>query len=159
MKKIIIVLMLYIMIASCAPQQKSEFPADKEVVEPKSVDLLELPTAENQNDTPVVIPSPRQRSSEAKLIYLVSLDLSKRLGIDISKVGLINSTPVTWENGSLGCPAEGKSYSQEERSGFLIIVGARNVEYTYHSDGLEKFIWCNGNIPVQPLDETNQPFP
>lgn len=159
MKKIIVILILSIMLTSCQPEQENASADEKIVSEPVTVDLSEIPTSEEQNNSIVVLPAPGQRSSEAKLIHLVTLDLSKRLGIDISEVTLIEKKTTTWKDGSLGCPGKGQNYSQEERSGFKIIVEAQNIEYTYHTDGLEKFILCEDDGPVPPMDEINQPAP
>ncbi len=124
----------------------------QQVSQPVVVDLADVEAGESNNTGAVEAPAPGQRHSEESLIHFISLDVSKRLGIDISQVKLLENTSVTWSDGSLGCPEEGVSYTQAEVPGYQITVEAKEKEYIYHTEGLVRFIWCDEDSPVPPLD-------
>jgi len=162
MKKILTLFILSLATVGCVSQKaNAEAPVPtptkqtEQVAQPSTVNLAEIAPETTTNEGLTVIPAPRERSSEAKLLHLTSLDLSKRLGIDISAVFLIKSTSITWNDGSLGCPAEGKDYTQAQVNGYKIILEAQGGEYIYHSKGLNDFIWCDGGNPMPPLDDSN----
>lgn len=159
-KRIVIFFVFSLAIASCAPQaaaqeQKAtpEAGALEETGPPASVNLADIDSVpEASEGENIVIPAPRERSSEGKLIHFVSLDLSKRLGLDLGAVTLVESLPVSWADAGLGCPAEGMSYAQSKVDGYKITLEVQGKEYFYHSSGLETFIWCDGGVPMAPLD-------
>ena len=164
MNKIIVVFFISsLALIACtpqAPEQDQSLPtptkeeSTAQVGSAARVNLADVDSGETTNDGEmVVIPAPRERGSEEKLIHFVSLDLSKRLGLDLSAVTLVESLPVTWADGGLGCPADGVVYTQAEVAGYKITLEVNGKEYTYHSNGLKSFILCDGNIPIPPLDE------
>ncbi len=161
MKKMIfaLVIVFSLSIAGCTRQvgeQEQNLPQEEnpqeQISQPVGINLEDVSSDPPANIGNIEIPAPRQRSSEAKLIHDISLDLSKRLGLDISEVILVESVPVTWPNGGLGCPAEGVAYDQAEIEGYQITVEVNGKQYIYHSHGLETFIWCDQGIPIAPLE-------
>ncbi len=120
-----------------------------------SVNLADLPEDDGASAKTgaenVEMPAPGMRKTEDTLIHYISVDLSNRLGIDLSQVSLIESIPTTWSNGALGCPAEGMMYTDALVEGYKITVEANGQEYTYHSHGVDRFFWCDNGLPVPPL--------
>ncbi|MEN8241645.1 MAG: hypothetical protein ABFS17_06970 [Chloroflexota bacterium] len=154
-KKMIFALFMVVslLIAGCSPNSVN---AD-EYVQPASINLEDVSSDAPAHTGNVEMPSPGGRSSEAKLIHDVSLDLSKRLGLDISGVTLVESLPVTWTDGGLGCPAADTAYTQAEIEGYQITLEANSEQYLYHSQGLNIFIYCNEGVPIGPSDEVVPP--
>lgn len=155
MKKFILVSLLVfsLSISSCATPEENQ-PEEVEPAQPASINLDDVPTADpNKDGENIVIPAPRERDSEEKLIHNISLDLSTRLNIDISEVRLIESLPVTWDDGGLGCPAEGVTYEQANVDGYKVTLEVGGSEYIYHSNGLREFVWCDGGVPKEPVRE------
>jgi len=154
-------LLISMIVISCSPQasqpaQQKNSDENKEVTQstsqagnsgqisqPSSINLKDVPTSETSGDAKnTVIPAPGERDPEAKLIHNISLDLSNRLGIDISQIQLIEISSVSWNDTSLGCPEEGLEYTQEVIDGYKVILLANDKEYIYHSNGLTSFILC-----------------
>jgi hypothetical protein len=151
----IVVVVLFLILAGCSPMDTGSnelsYP-NNEPVASSVVDINEITPLVNENGENVVIPPPGARQSKAKLIHDISLDVSKRFGVDIGDVALIEIEEIVWTDGALGCPAPDVKYSQEPVSGFRVVVKLHTTEYTYHTKGFETFIWCNGGIPVVPVN-------
>lgn len=161
-KKLFFIFVVLFTVASCSPMpaasSESAGSEVEQVATPVSVDLSEITPEKSEaesaeeSDEAVEAPAPRTRNSEAKLLHEVSLDLSKRLGIDIGKVTEVEITEVTWPNSALGCPVDGAVYTAAEVEGFQITLEAEGEEYVYHSRGFETFLWCDDGMPVEPVD-------
>lgn len=57
-------------------------------------------------------------------------DLSTR-GVPTDAVGLVSARAVTWNDGSLGCPKPGQSYTQSLVPGMQVVVKVGTTEYDY----------------------------
>ncbi len=166
-KNIVVLLVSCLALVACSPQgsEQNSFESieqptpvsrgeknSTQVSVAASVNLADVSSEKSESTGETrVVPAPRERSSEAKLIHEVSLDLSKRLGVDLSLVSLTESLPVLWENEGVGCPAEGIDYAPVKTEGYKITLEVSGVKYTYHSKGLESFLLCEGGKPMPPL--------
>jgi len=75
------------------------------------------------------------------------VDLAGRLKIDPAEVKVTSMKSQTWEDSSLGCPAEGVDYEPGTVEGFVISLECRGRTYEYHSDRVgTEFILC-GDLP------------
>lgn len=54
--------------------------------------------------------------------------------IDPSKIQILSKESVTWNDGSLGCPMPGKSYTQAIVPGFLIWLQAEGKIFEVHTN-------------------------
>ena len=57
-------------------------------------------------------------------------DLTSR-GVPTDSVALVSARSVTWNDGSLGCPKPGQSYTQAQVTGMQVIVSVGAVSYDY----------------------------
>ena len=57
-------------------------------------------------------------------------DLTAR-GVPTDAVALVSAAPVTWNDGSLGCPQPGQSYTQALVPGLHVVVKVATTEYDY----------------------------
>lgn len=64
-------------------------------------------------------------------------DLAARIDVAESSIEVVSSDTVTWSDGSLGCPEEGKMYTQALVQGSRVVLNAEGETYDYHagSDG------------------------
>ena len=69
-------------------------------------------------------------------------DLAQRQGIDRAQVMIAGWTPVTWNDGSLGCPQEGMGYTQVQVDGQLLVLQVDTALFQYHSRGGGPFAYC-----------------
>ena len=68
-------------------------------------------------------------------------DLATRLGVGHADIVVTLNEPVTWTDGSAGCPQPGLSYIQVLLDGVRIILEHQGVEYAYHQmDGQDPFL-------------------
>ena len=53
-----------------------------------------------------------------------------------------SAQPVTWRDGSMGCPEEGMAYSQALVPGYRVILRSGDTDYAYHAGRNGRFILC-----------------
>lgn len=115
---------------------------------PQAVDLENVPSGQAGNSGNVEQPAPGTRGSEPALLQRISQDLGRRLGIPAAEVAVMEIVFVTWDDASLGCPAEGQSYAAGQVEGYRVRVQASGNEYIYHTRGYNEFVLCENGRPV-----------
>jgi hypothetical protein len=86
------------------------------------------------------------------LIDQARTDLAQRLSIPGAQIKLVEATPVTWPDSSLGCPELGMFYSQVLIDGYLIRLHVDGKDYEYHANrGTRVFLCENPSPPVPGL--------
>jgi len=94
-----------------------------------------------------------QRQAVMTVYQAARVDLADRLKTDPAEIKVTHIKPQTWEDSSLGCPAEGVEYELGRVEGFLINLECRGQAYEYHSDKVgTEFILC-GEFPACPETE------
>jgi hypothetical protein len=74
-------------------------------------------------------------------------DLSQRTGLAAGQIQVLSVEPVTWNDGSLGCPKPGMMYTQALVNGLRIRLQAGGVVYEYHSGGNRPPFLCENPAP------------
>lgn len=69
-------------------------------------------------------------------------DAARRAGVSEDDIDLIVGEPVTWTDGSLGCPEPGMMYTQALVDGFHVVVEAGGEELDYRVDRTGGFRLC-----------------
>jgi hypothetical protein len=59
-------------------------------------------------------------------------DLSRDTGVDPDDIHVVANEPVTWRDGSLGCPEPGMMYTQALVDGYRIVLRAAGEVVEYH---------------------------
>lgn len=74
---------------------------------------------------------------EEDIVEAAITDLAERLDIPEGDVEVTDVRDVQWPDGALGCPEEGKVYTQAVVDGTQVLLGANDRIYDYHagSDG------------------------
>ena len=72
-----------------------------------------------------------------RVVSFALADLADRIEVDADSIRVIEAGPVTWSDGSLGCPEPGVSYTQALVDGWRAILEHGDARYSYHagSDG------------------------
>jgi hypothetical protein len=69
-------------------------------------------------------------------------DATGRAGVVPTEVLIAGYRKVTWNDGSLGCPVKGESYTQMRVEGELLLLRADQRVMSYHSGNGGAFAYC-----------------
>jgi hypothetical protein len=83
-------------------------------------------------------PSPEMQ----KLVEMAAKDLAVSQGIDPSEIEVLQASPVTWPDSSMGCPQPDRGYMQVLTDGSRIVLRANGRVYNYHSGGNRQPFHC-----------------
>ncbi|MGI9648169.1 MAG: hypothetical protein ACR2OI_06585 [Acidimicrobiia bacterium] len=116
---------------------------------PKPVRGFPTPPAPRDLPTQPSPPAPSDPLSRSFIDEAVA-DLSHRFGIDPSVIEVLDARPVTWRDGSVGCPEVGLAYSQALVPGSLVVLRIGNASYSYHAaDGASLFYCPTPQAPIE----------
>ena len=76
------------------------------------------------------------------LLKSVRAELAARLEVDEAEITVREQQAVTWNDGSLGCPKPGYSYTQALVDGYRIILEHSGRTYAYHTNDRGYFLLC-----------------
>ncbi|HEV8403510.1 MAG TPA: hypothetical protein VGQ31_10795 [Candidatus Limnocylindrales bacterium] len=71
----------------------------------------------------------------ASVIDPVVADIARTAGVPVDQVEVISAQPVTFPDGSLGCPQPGLAYTQVLVDGYQIVARAGDATYDYRGSG------------------------
>jgi hypothetical protein len=80
----------------------------------------------------------------------VLADASKRTGLEVGKLAVIESIAVTWPDGSLGCPEPGMNYTMALVPGYRIRIQAGELLLNYHASARGYWVFCPVARAVDP---------
>ena len=80
----------------------------------------------------------------------VLADASKRTGLEVAKLEVVESVAVTWPDGSLGCPEPGMNYTMALVPGYRIRIKADQQVLSYHSSARGYWVFCPVGHAVDP---------
>lgn len=88
------------------------------------------------------------------LMASVLADAETRTGLDRSDMTVLRAEAVTWQDGSLGCPEPGMSYTQALVDGYWVelVADGETLDYRLSSDGGVKFCAGGGSEPLPRSD-------
>jgi len=91
----------------------------------------ERPPLQTTSPLPSVTPSAgTDATPSAQQWDAILADLDARQ-VATTDVRMVTSRRVTWNDGSLGCPQPGQTYTQAQVPGMQVVVSAAGVEYDY----------------------------
>jgi hypothetical protein len=76
-------------------------------------------------------------------------NLAAEQGVDVTEVDLIDSGPVTWSDGSLGCPDPDQMYTQALVDGSRVVLAIGGTEYHFHAGPDGDLFYCDH--PTNPV--------
>ena len=80
----------------------------------------------------------------------VVADAARRFKVAENQVVLASAERLTWNDGSLGCPAPGMGYTQALVPGFRIVAKSASGSFIYHTDTGGNLAVCNTQLQGQP---------
>jgi hypothetical protein len=132
-----------------------ETPDGVVVVAPSgSVDLSKL-TPEPPPDEEILqeMPEPGRPGNPlpaelSRMVLALGEHLAEYAGIPLRDVRLVSAEAVTWGNTALGCPQPDRAYAEVMVEGWQVKLNAQGETYTYHTDGLARFVLCEDGLPA-----------
>lgn len=93
----------------------------------------DVTTSTSQTTTSLVGATTTTEAGMQEVVEKAISDLANRLGIPERDIEVVEVKDVQWPDGALGCPEEGKMYTQAIVDGTRVILGAGERVYDYHS--------------------------
>jgi len=72
-----------------------------------------------------------------ELVGLARRRLAEQLDLAVRRIRLVDVTPHTWSDSSLGCPQPGETYPPILIEGYRIVLAAGDNEYVFHTDSTQ----------------------
>ena len=132
----LVLLPLALMLAGCR-SQLGDSPPETASTEPSrpAISAPELSTIP-PSDEPVTGEVPQE------LMGSIVADAARRTGVGEDEVEVVQAISVTWNDGSLGCPEPGMSYTMALVDGYHVILAADDEEFDYRVSGQGGFKLC-----------------
>lgn len=83
--------------------------------------------------------------TDPQLVALVATaraDAARRAGLPAEQFLLVSAEPVTWSDGSLGCPQPGMMYTQALAPGFRVHLRGAGRDWLYHASQRSQPVLC-----------------
>jgi len=93
---------------------------------------------------PVEPGEPVTGEADGDLVTSIIADAVARTGAVEGDVTVIRSESVIWNDGSLGCPLPGESYTMALVNGYWVVLEIGGVEYDYRGNDRGYFRLCEG---------------
>lgn len=74
-------------------------------------------------------------------------DLARRVGAAEADIRVLRAIPVIWNNGALGCPQPGQSYTQALAPGYWVVLEHQGRLYSYNAGQKAHFRLCETARP------------
>jgi hypothetical protein len=75
-------------------------------------------------------------------VAMAVADAARRQKVPEERIAIAAWTPVTWDDGSIGCPSEGEAYTQATVDGELLLLRVDRVLLAYHAGPDGTFAYC-----------------
>ncbi len=90
----------------------------------------------------------------ADLVAIAVADLAGRLDVGTSEIEVVSVESVVWPDGSLGCAARDRGYTQVQVDGAKIVLSVDGKVFNYHSGGgRDPFLCLTPTDPLPPGSE------
>lgn len=76
------------------------------------------------------------------MVQLAIEDAARRQQVEASTLVVVSAEPVTWPDGSLGCPQKGMLYTQALVPGFRIRIASGTEILNYHAASAGQPAFC-----------------
>lgn len=120
-------------------------------------------TAQPSDNVVINTPNPTVTVSPELVSLTTSIraDMVSRFSLNQAGIGVVQFTPTTWADGSLGCPEPDGAYTMAEEDGYKFVLEADEKQFEYHTGLNDRFIYCDNredkiDVAVSP---TNTPPP
>ena len=97
--------------------------------------------------SPTAAITPVTGEVSAGLMDAILKDLAGRTGVAVEDISVIQAQSIVWNDGSLGCPQPGMSYTQSIVPGYWVVLDVDGVQYDYRETTRGYFSLCEAGIP------------
>lgn len=104
-----------------------------------------------QSQTPPAQEMPMPAYTLHSVTEAALADAAGQLGVDRSKLSVVQAEMVTWRDGSLGCPQPGMQYTDALVPGFRVRIRAGEQVLDYHASSRGGLMLCPEGRAVEPL--------
>ena len=115
--------------------------------QPKATDIKPA-----ESSTPI---DRMKKMGREEQVLFARTDLASRLNIGIDEVQLSGMTSVMWRSGAMGCPQEGKQYTDALVPGLLIMLRVGNKAHRYHGIPAGEPFFCPDNLAEAPYTNSS----
>ena len=91
------------------------------------------PPAGDTTTTSLLTTTTTEDQMEDGIVQKAVRNLAARLDIPEEDINVVEVKDVQWPDGALGCPEEGKMYTQAVVDGTQVLLGAGERVYNYHA--------------------------
>lgn len=130
-------IVLTLLVAGCGGSDAGQVPASFTAMPPDTTSAI----GDETDDTMEQVKRP-----DELLIEQAREDLSGHLGVSVESIELITFERGIWADGSLGCPEEGKLYTQAVVIGTRMILSHAGESFAYHQAGDEPPFLCEDPV-------------
>jgi len=105
------------------------------------------------------VPPPRtvpMNLTPSSIADAVLSDAASRTGMEKATLVVESAEPVTWPDGSLGCPEPGMMYTMALVPGYRIRVRAGEQVLDYHASERGYFVLCPEGRSAEPVDSATR---
>jgi len=99
------------------------------------------------------VPQPPAPAGLASVTDLALADAARATGVARGGLRVLGAEPVTWGDGSLGCPEEGMLYSQALVPGYRIRIEANGRVLDHHASRDGRLLLCPEWRAVPPVSD------
>ena len=83
----------------------------------------------------------------AGLMVNILADAANRTGMSVSDIFAVRAEQALWNDGSLGCPQPGMSYTQAQVNGYWVVLKAGDRLLDYRASETGFFTFCDTAFP------------
>lgn len=99
-----------------------------------------------------------RKMNQQQQVKFAKDSLAEQLGIAVDDISVVSNDVVTWRSGALGCPAEGRMYTQALVTGTRIILSAKDSLFSFHADKSGTPFLCPEDRAESPSSGPNDRF-
>jgi hypothetical protein len=149
--RLVFSLLLAVFLASCGTEGSptESLPSGPPTTNTTEPDLTTLPAKPSPTtpgfDSTVSSPFPATdvQTAEAGAVKA----LSSWLEIPEDAIDVVSAERVTWNDGSLGCPSPGRSYTQALVPGYRVLLEHDGSQYAFHGADNRPMTYCPNPSP------------
>ena len=98
-------------------------------------------------------PPPSGPAELRSIVDAAVRDAASRLTVDPKVIEVVSAGAVTWSDGSLGCPADGMTYTQALVPGYRVMLRAAGQLLDYHAGANGHVALCPPERAVEPIQD------
>ncbi len=116
---------------------------------PGDVDSPTASPSPSPIDSPTAAPPDGGNMGEMDqaMIDAVVQQASHDTGVGPDEIAVVTAEPVTWSDGSIGCPEPGMGYTQALVPGYRVVLDVAGEEIHYHAGSDGEFFPCDNPQP------------